>query len=68
MALTLLTFSHLRSGPTCALVLAVHKMLEFLDSSSRAVYLLFVDFAKAFDKVRMILSLWPAANLVSTLP
>jgi len=39
------------SGTTCALVLAYHKILEFLDARSGAVRILSVDFSKAFDKL-----------------
>ena len=39
------------SGVTSALVLAYHKVVEFLDKSSGAVRLLSVDFSKAFDKL-----------------
>ena len=39
------------SGPTCALVLAYHRILQFLDASSGAVRVLSVDFSKAFDKL-----------------
>lgn len=39
------------SGPTCALVLAYHQILSYLDASSGAVRLLSVDFSKAFDKL-----------------
>lgn len=39
------------SGPTTASLLAYHKVLEFLDTSSGAVRILSVDFSKAFDKL-----------------
>ena len=38
-------------GTTTALILIQHKILEFLDSSSGAVRVLSIDFAKAFDKI-----------------
>jgi hypothetical protein len=38
-------------GTTVALTLMQHRILDFLDSSSGAVRLLSVDFAKAFDKI-----------------
>ena len=38
-------------GTTTALTLMQHEILEFLDSSSGAVRLLSIDFAKAFDKI-----------------
>ena len=39
------------SGTIPALILAYHKIIEFLDSSSGAVRVLSVDFSKAFDKL-----------------
>ena len=39
------------SGPVSALVLAYHKIVEFLDKSLGAVRLLSVDFSKAFNKL-----------------
>ena len=39
------------SGTTSALVLAQHKVLQFLDSCSGAVRVLSIDFSKAFDKL-----------------
>ena len=39
------------SGTIPALILAYHRILEFLDSSSGAVRVLTVDFAKAFDSI-----------------
>lgn len=38
-------------GTTTALTLMEHEILKFLDSSSGAVRILSVDFAKAFDKI-----------------
>ena len=38
-------------GATCALTLMNHRILKFLDSSSGAVRILSIDYAKAFDRL-----------------
>ena len=38
-------------GATCALTLMNHRILKFLDSSSGAIRILSIDYAKAFDRL-----------------